>query len=318
MAAPFELPASAFFIFMEEFGETFKYEYSYYKSFAIIGKAGGEKWRSMSHAERGVYEAKAEARKDHYLKNKQAYDKIMGKQAAPDEDKSGSEKREEVVNSLPDTPKRPASAFFYFMEDFRYTFKKEHPNNKSISVVGKSGGDKWRSLSDAEKAPYVAKAEERKTEYNKCMNSYNKKMSERVAYDEDESSEYSDESVESESDESEKVVNSLPDTPKRPASAFFCFMEDFRHTFKKEHPNNKSISVIGKAGGDKWRSLSDAEKAPYIAEAEKRKTQYNQYMDSYNKNMSERVAYDEDESDISEYSDESDESESVKMMKVKR
>ncbi|KAI3896227.1 hypothetical protein MKW92_004346 [Papaver armeniacum] len=313
MAAPLELPASAFFIFMEEFSETFKHEHPNYKSFAIVCKTGGDKWRSMSPAERGIYEAKAEAeaRRTHYIKNIQAYDKKMGKRATSDEDESdsGSDESEEVVDSLPDTVehRRPASAFFCFMEDFRHTYKNKHPNNKSISAVGKAGGDKWRSLSDAEKAPYVAEAEKRKAEYNKYMDPYCKKMSE-VASDEDES----DESESDEDNESEEVVNSFSDTvkPKRPASAFFCFMDEFRQTFKNKHPNIKSVSVIGKAGGDKWKSLSDAEKAPYVAEAENRKTEYIKYMDAYSKKTSEGVASDEDESDKSFDSDESDESES--------
>ncbi|KAL7166690.1 hypothetical protein ACSBR2_037370 [Camellia fascicularis] len=108
----------------------------------------------------------------------------------------------------PNKPKRPASAFFVFMEEFRKTYKEKHPNNKSVAAVsvftsfvlqisdlwilfkfdfnfycfwnvdyvGKAGGDKWKSLSEAEKAPYVAKAEKRKTEYNKTLEAYNKKM----------------------------------------------------------------------------------------------------------------------------------------------
>ncbi|CAN8312733.1 unnamed protein product [Cochlearia groenlandica] len=78
----------------------------------------------------------------------------------------------------PNKPKRPSSAFFVFMEEFRETYKKEHPNNKSVAVVGKAGGGKWKSLSDSEKAPYVAKAEQRKVDYEKNMKAYNKKLEE--------------------------------------------------------------------------------------------------------------------------------------------
>jgi len=85
----------------------------------------------------------------------------------------------------PNKPKRPASAFFVFMEEFRKTFKEKHPNNKSVAAVGKAGGDKWKQLSNAEKAPYVAKAEKRKTEYNKSMDAYNKKLAEGPAEDEE-------------------------------------------------------------------------------------------------------------------------------------
>ncbi|MDG6100476.1 hypothetical protein EXU34_23895, partial [Alteromonas sp. ZYF713] len=86
-------------------------------------------------------------------------------------------------------PKRPASAFFVFMEDFRKQYKEKHPNNKSVSVVGKAGGDKWKSLSEAEKAPYVAKAEKRKSEYEKTLQAYNKKLAEGKDAEEDEEEE---------------------------------------------------------------------------------------------------------------------------------
>ncbi|CAL5393879.1 unnamed protein product [Camellia sinensis] len=49
-----------------------------------------------------------------------------------------------------------------------------------------------------------------------------------------------------------------PNKPKRPASAFFVFMEEFRKMYKEKHPNNKSVAAVGKAGGDKWKSLSEA------------------------------------------------------------
>ncbi|KAL5144310.1 HMG1/2-like protein [Glycine soja] len=76
----------------------------------------------------------------------------------------------------PNKPKRPPSAFFVFMEEFRKVFNKEHPENKAVSAVGKAAGAKWKTMSDAEKAPYVAKSEKRKVEYEKNMRAYNKKQ----------------------------------------------------------------------------------------------------------------------------------------------
>ncbi|XP_028116006.1 HMG1/2-like protein [Camellia sinensis] len=62
------------------------------------------------------------------------------------------------------------------MEEFRKTYKEKHPNNKSVAAVGKAGGDKWKSMSEAEKAPFVSRAEKRKTEYNKNIEAYNKRI----------------------------------------------------------------------------------------------------------------------------------------------
>ncbi|XWS42233.1 hypothetical protein CRYUN_Cryun17cG0150500 [Craigia yunnanensis] len=89
---------------------------------------------------------------------------------------AGAGKRGKTAAKDPNKPKRPASAFFVFMEEFRKQYKEEHPDNKSVSVVGKAGGEKWKSMTEAEKAPYVEKAEKRKSEYNKKMHSYNLKL----------------------------------------------------------------------------------------------------------------------------------------------
>ncbi|KAH9662368.1 High mobility group B protein 4 [Citrus sinensis] len=93
-----------------------------------------------------------------------------------------------------------------------------------------------------------------------------------------------------------------PNKPKRPPSAFFVFMEEFRKQFKEAHPNNKSVATVGKAAGEKWKSMSDDEKAPFVEKAEKRKSDYNKNMQDYNKQL-------ENESDKSksEVNDEDDE-----------
>ncbi|KAK9109495.1 hypothetical protein Sjap_017555 [Stephania japonica] len=103
-----------------------------------------------------------------------------------------------------------------------------------------------------------------------------------------------------------------PNKPKRPPSAFFVFMEEFRQTYKEEHPNNKSVAVVGKAGGNEWKSMSDKDKAPYVEKADKRKIEYNKKMDVYNKKQAGQsdAAEEEDESDKSksEVNDDEDDS----------
>ncbi|XP_027348740.1 HMG1/2-like protein isoform X3 [Abrus precatorius] len=104
----------------------------------------------------------------------------------------------------PNKPKRPPSAFFVFMSEFRELYKKEHPNNKSVAVVGKAGGDKWKSMSDAEKAPFVARAEKKKEEYDKTILAYNKKLGKSPSEEEESDkskSEVNDEEEEEEDDD---------------------------------------------------------------------------------------------------------------------
>ncbi|XP_048128248.1 high mobility group B protein 3-like isoform X2 [Rhodamnia argentea] len=198
----------------------------------------------------------------------------------------------------PNKPKRPSSAFFIFMEEFRKQYKQKHPHIKSVAAVGKAGGDKWKSLSDAEKAPYVAKADERKAEYEKDMKAYHKRRAEGTKEGAEESKKSRSELIIKEedhegSDEEEddnfafRIMEKVkyPNKPKRPSSAFFIFMEEFRKQYKQKHPQIKSVAAVGKAGGDKWKSLSDAEKAPYVAKADERKAEYEKNMKAYNERL---------------------------------
>ncbi|XP_042448479.1 DNA-binding protein MNB1B-like [Zingiber officinale] len=87
------------------------------------------------------------------------------------------------------------------MEEFRKTFKEKNPNNKSVAVVTRE--DKWKSLTEEEKAPYIAKAAKLKADYTKTMAAYNKGQSgggggsRAVAADEEEEEEEEEEGEES-------------------------------------------------------------------------------------------------------------------------
>ncbi|WCJ26460.1 high mobility group B3 [Euphorbia peplus] len=89
-----------------------------------------------------------------------------------------------------------------------------------------------------------------------------------------------------------KIIGAVkdPNEPKRPPSAFFVFMEEFRQTYQKEHPQNKSAAAVGMAGGNKWKALSKAEKGMFAAMAEKRKVEYEKKikMKAYNKDRDEK------------------------------
>lgn len=124
--------------------------------------------------------------------SKKADSKLSAKRKGVEKAKTTTKKAK--AGKDPNKPKRPPSAFFVFMEEFRKQFKEKNPNNKLVSVVGKAGGDKWKSMSEADKAPYVAKANKYKTEYTKNMAAYNKKQSEpsnNKAEDEEEESDKS-------------------------------------------------------------------------------------------------------------------------------
>ncbi|KAB2013770.1 hypothetical protein ES319_D09G179300v1 [Gossypium barbadense] len=108
---------------------------------------------------------------------KPAEDRKVGKRKAPvDRSSIRKAKREKKAKKDPNKPKRPPSAFFVFLEEFRTPFKKENPNVKAVSAVGKAAGEMWKSMSEEEKGPYEVKAQKRKVEYENQMKDYNKKQ----------------------------------------------------------------------------------------------------------------------------------------------
>ncbi|CAI0424232.1 unnamed protein product [Linum tenue] len=108
----------------------------------------------------------------------------------------------------------------------------------------------------------------------------------------------------------DKKAKKDPNKPKRPPTAFFVFLEEFRKTFKKENPNANAVSAVGKAGGQKWREMSAAEKAPYEAKAGKKKDEYGKLMDAYNnKKESDAVHGDDSDRSKSEVNDDDEEQE---------
>lgn len=86
-------------------------------------------------------------------------------------------RKERKAKKDPNKPKRAPTAFFIYLEDFRKLYKEQHPEVKGVAAVGKACGDKWKEMSEQEKAPYVAKAARKRAEYEKALASYNKKLS---------------------------------------------------------------------------------------------------------------------------------------------
>ncbi|KAG1359540.1 high mobility group B protein 7 [Cocos nucifera] len=91
---------------------------------------------------------------------------VERKRAAPADRKERKGKKEKKPKD-PKAPKRPPTAFFLFMDDFRKEYKEAHPDSKSVSAVAKEGGEKWKSMTDEERKPYVDRATELKAEYEK-------------------------------------------------------------------------------------------------------------------------------------------------------
>ncbi|PKU61242.1 high mobility group B protein 14 [Dendrobium catenatum] len=117
--------------------------------------------------------------------------KVRSKEAAPaGEPKSKSiarvrkpkgkaKKKKKLAGNDPAKPKKPPTAFFYFLEDFRKTYQKENPDVKSMSEIGKVCGKKWKTMTYEEKVAYYDVATEKRAEFEKAMSDYLKRKERR-------------------------------------------------------------------------------------------------------------------------------------------
>lgn len=150
----------------------------------------GKKGATTAVAKRDVKEKTRKVEDKDIKKRKGAVKEVKAK-------KSRAAKKAAKAAKDPNAPKRPPTAFFIFLNEFRKSFKEEHPDVKGVTMVGKAGGEKWKDMSEAEKQPYVSKAAAKKSEYDKTLAAYKQKQE-----DEDE-----DDGTPEESDKSKSEIN---------------------------------------------------------------------------------------------------------------
>ncbi|XP_060957591.1 high mobility group B protein 14 isoform X1 [Cannabis sativa] len=69
-------------------------------------------------------------------------------------------------------PKKPPTAFFFFLEDFRKVFQEQNPDVKSMRDIGKACGVKWKTMTYEEKVQYYDIATEKRAAFDSAMAEY--------------------------------------------------------------------------------------------------------------------------------------------------
>lgn len=127
------------------------------------------------------------------------------------------------------TIKRAANAYMLFSVQHRAQVIKQNPS-LSFGDIGKQVAAKWKTLSANEKKPFETLANKAKEE---------------VA----------------------RQKAAIPPKPKRPLNAYILFANDVRPQLQAKNPSMK-IPELGKLVGERWKSLSAADKAKYKAKEE--------------------------------------------------
>lgn len=141
----------------------------------------------------------------------------------------------------PNKPKRATSAYFYFLSDCREEAKRKGKSISKIAEFTKECSELWKNMGAGQKKKFDDMAAADKARYDNEMAKYKGKS---------------------------KVDDGKP---KKPQTAYFLFLADFRVKMKGKNIEHKEIL---KLAGEEWKKLSQAERAPYDKGAQEEQRKY--------------------------------------------
>ena len=227
-----------------------------------------------------------------------------------------------------------------FVRDKREEIKRQNPN-ATFGDLAKMQVERWKAMSEDEKAPFMKQSEEDKARYLKEKQEYD------AGQDKKEESKSDGSSSEEESKPKEvgqvvisppspssfsphffpSLLNLLlfvnmkvletkkePNAPMRPMSAYMMFVRDKREEVKSQNPN-APFGEIGKLLGNKWKDMTETERETYAKQSEEEKARYLKEKQAYDARQSNQQ---EDSTDDDEEESKSDESSSEEESKPKK
>ena len=188
-----------------------------------------------------------------------------------DEPPSPKKKTKKGKKKDPKAPKKPLSAYMYFSNELRSKVKAENPDI-SFGDIAKAISKKYKELTSEGKVKYEDLAKKDKRRYEKEMENYTPPSDD----DEDDDDDGGKKS------KKKKGAKKDPNAPKRPRTAYMYFNIEMRPKIKEDNPD-ASFGELGKLIGQKYKEITEKEKAKFTAKAEKDKKRYEQEMAAYKK-----------------------------------
>merc|ERR1719376_547648 len=152
-------------------------------------------------------------------------------------------------NRQPGKPKRATSAYLYFLSHLRDQLKAQ---GKSIKIgdLAKEAAEKWHSMDEETRMPFEERAAADRKRYEKEMTIF------KPARD--------------------------PNKPKRPSTAYFHFMADFRAKMKGSDISHKDVI---RQAGQAWQRLTEEQKKPYLEKQHAQQSEYDKAMEIYRRSL---------------------------------
>jgi hypothetical protein len=134
-------------------------------------------------------------------------------------------------------PKKPSSSYIIFCNEKRPSVKEANPDLGNTELASKMG-EMWKAMTESEKAPYVAKAQLAKQEFQSQVSQYNV----------------------------EHGIQEKSAQPKRPPTAYVLFCADERQNIQKANPE-MTPNDVSRELGRIWGVLDPVLKDAYKTKA---------------------------------------------------
>ncbi|KAJ7646545.1 hypothetical protein FB45DRAFT_732650 [Roridomyces roridus] len=169
-------------------------------------------------------------------------------------------------------PKLAPSAWQLYFADWIQRQRASSTRKLNVAQAAKEAAQEYASLSEEEKEPYKRRSQAAKDIRKRELNAYMRTLT-----PEDIRRENAFRSAQRKAGKSRKNNIKDPNAPKRPLSAYFMFLQWIRanpelvREILGDETETTKQSVLAAA---KWRSMTDDERKPFLAQAEQEKMEY--------------------------------------------
>ncbi|KAF5387823.1 hypothetical protein D9615_000623 [Tricholomella constricta] len=179
---------------------------------------------------------------------------------------------EPVLKSVLRPPKLAPSAWQLYFTDWIQKQQASGTRKLNVAQAAKEAGQEYACLTNEEKEPYKRRSQAAKEARERELAAYMRTLT-----PDDIKRENAFRAAQRKAGKSRKSNIKDPNAPKKPLSAYFMFLQRIRanpqlvrEIFGDETETTKQ-SVLAAA---KWRSMTDAERQPFLAQAEQEKMEY--------------------------------------------
>ncbi|KAJ7490276.1 hypothetical protein B0H11DRAFT_1719353 [Mycena galericulata] len=192
--------------------------------------------------------------------------------SGPEEIEAQDKAHDTPQKSMLRPPKLAPSAWQLYFTDWIQRQQASSSRKLNVAQAAKEAGQEYASLSEEEKEPYKRRSQAAKDVRERELNAYMRTLT-----PDDIKRENAFRSAQRKAGKSRKSNIKDPNAPKKPLSAYFMFLQRIRanpelvrEIFGDETETTKQ-SVLAAA---KWRSMTDDERKPFLAQAEQEKMEY--------------------------------------------